>query len=89
MTAVVTRKCAISLVETTFHALSLVHSAHATTPPHTHITKQDELWEGEDVAPCPSCTLRIRVIYDEEALPPLKKGNGGGAGAGSVAVSVH
>jgi hypothetical protein len=26
---------------------------------------QAELWDGEDVAPCPSCTLRIRIIYDE------------------------
>lgn len=48
-----------------------------------------ELWDGEDVAPCPSCTLRIRVVYDEESLPPLKPEEGaGGAGAG-VAVSVH
>ena len=27
---------------------------------------------GEDIAPCPSCTLKIRVIYDEDDLPPLK-----------------
>jgi len=29
----------------------------------------DELLDGEDVALCPSCTLRIRVIYEEEDLP--------------------
>ena len=29
----------------------------------------DELLDGEDVAPCPSCTLTIRVIYEEEDLP--------------------
>lgn len=23
---------------------------------------------GEDIAGCPSCTLRIRIIYDEDAL---------------------
>jgi hypothetical protein len=40
------------------------------------------------VAPCPSCTLRIRVIYDEESLPPLKKTTGGAAG-GAAAVAVH
>ncbi len=28
----------------------------------------EELQDGEDVANCPSCTLRIRVIYDEQAL---------------------
>lgn len=30
-----------------------------------------ELFDGEDIAPCPSCTLRIRVIFDEDKLPPL------------------
>mmetsp|Transcript_30777 Transcript_30777/g.56356 ORF Transcript_30777/g.56356 Transcript_30777/m.56356 type:complete len:114 (+) Transcript_30777:135-476(+) len=32
----------------------------------------EELWDGEDIATCPSCTLRIEVIYDEEDLPPLR-----------------
>lgn len=31
----------------------------------------EELWEGEDIAKCPSCTLMIRVIYGERDLPPL------------------
>lgn len=31
----------------------------------------EDLWDGEDIAPCPSCTLRISVIYDEEDLPEL------------------
>ena len=31
----------------------------------------EELWEGEDIAKCPSCTLRIQVIFEEEDLPPL------------------
>lgn len=31
----------------------------------------EELWDGEDIAKCPSCTLRIQVIYDEQDLPPL------------------
>ena len=31
----------------------------------------EELYDGEDIAKCPSCTLRIRVIYEEEDLPPL------------------
>ena len=32
----------------------------------------EELHEGEDIATCPSCTLRIRVIFDAESLPPLE-----------------
>lgn len=48
-----------------------------------------ELWDGEDVAPCPSCTLRIRVVYDEESLPPLKPEDGGGGAGAGVAMSVH
>ena len=35
-----------------------------------------DLWDGEDIAPCPSCTLRITIIYDEEDLPPLPEGYG-------------
>jgi diphthamide biosynthesis protein 3 len=31
----------------------------------------EELYDGDDIALCPSCTLRIRVIFDEDALPPL------------------
>eukprot|EP00555_Chaetoceros_dichaeta_P008339 CAMPEP_0198253716 /NCGR_PEP_ID=MMETSP1447-20131203/4111_1 /TAXON_ID=420782 /ORGANISM="Chaetoceros dichaeta, Strain CCMP1751" /LENGTH=108 /DNA_ID=CAMNT_0043939503 /DNA_START=80 /DNA_END=406 /DNA_ORIENTATION=+ len=31
----------------------------------------EELWDGEDIAPCPSCTLRIMIIYEEDDLPPL------------------
>jgi len=31
----------------------------------------EELWDGEDIALCPSCTLRIMVVYDEEDLPDL------------------
>ena len=31
----------------------------------------EELHDGEDVAPCPSCSLKIRVLFEEVALPPL------------------
>ena len=31
----------------------------------------EELWDGEDIAKCPSCTLRIQVIFEEEDLPAL------------------
>eukprot|EP01041_Mallomonas_annulata_P000656 gene655-1268_t len=29
----------------------------------------EELLDGEDIATCPSCTLRIRVIFDIDKLP--------------------
>mmetsp|Transcript_30547 Transcript_30547/g.29177 ORF Transcript_30547/g.29177 Transcript_30547/m.29177 type:complete len:88 (-) Transcript_30547:74-337(-) len=29
----------------------------------------EDLYDGEEIADCPSCTLRIKVIYDEELLP--------------------
>ena len=32
----------------------------------------EALWDGEDISTCPSCTLRIEIIYDEEDLPPLR-----------------
>ena len=31
----------------------------------------EELWDGDDIAHCPSCTLKVRVIFDKEQLPPL------------------
>ncbi|KAJ0410767.1 hypothetical protein ATCC90586_001396 [Pythium insidiosum] len=30
-----------------------------------------ELYDGEDIATCPSCSLTLRVIFDEENLPEL------------------
>jgi hypothetical protein len=32
------------------------------------------MWDvGEDIATCPSCTLTIRIIYEEEDLPDLRE----------------
>jgi diphthamide biosynthesis protein 3 len=31
----------------------------------------EELWDGEDIAKCPSCSLRIMVIFDPADLPPF------------------
>lgn len=28
----------------------------------------DELLDGEEIATCPSCTLRIRIIYDYDTI---------------------
>ena len=50
----------------------------------------EDLLDGEDIAPCPSCTLRIRVLYDIKALPELKLDyeDAGGAGSNSTGVLV-
>ena len=43
--------------------------AHARPAPSLRPLSQDDLLNGEDVAPCPSCSLRIRVIFaDADAL---------------------
>mmetsp|Transcript_6870 Transcript_6870/g.13987 ORF Transcript_6870/g.13987 Transcript_6870/m.13987 type:complete len:97 (-) Transcript_6870:552-842(-) len=31
----------------------------------------EELYEGEDIAKCPSCTLQVMVIFEEDDLPEL------------------
>ncbi|CAE7662102.1 hypothetical protein FNF27_06258 [Cafeteria roenbergensis] len=33
----------------------------------------DELLDGEDTASCPSCSLRIRVVYDDEDLEEFEE----------------
>ena len=37
----------------------------------------EDLYDGEDIATCPSCTLRVRVIFKEEDLPELPPDNDG------------
>ncbi len=32
-----------------------------------------ELLEGEDIARCPSCSLKLKVIADMDALEPFEK----------------
>ncbi len=32
----------------------------------------EDLWEGENIADCPSCTLSVRVMYTMNDLPPLR-----------------
>jgi len=31
----------------------------------------EDLYDGEDIALCPSCSLKLRVLYDEDSLPEL------------------
>ena len=32
-----------------------------------------ELYDGEDIGTCPSCTLKIKIIFDEDNLPELNE----------------
>jgi hypothetical protein len=42
---------------------------------------QDELLTGEEIARCPSCSLRIRVVYDADELEAkYAAADGGGRG---------
>jgi hypothetical protein len=45
-----------------------------------------ELLEGEDIARCPSCSLRIRVIFDPEALEAQYGGASSGGGEEAPAI---
>ena len=36
------------------------------------ISLQD-MYDGEDIATCPSCTLRVRVVFQEGDLPELRE----------------
>ena len=45
---------------------------------------QDELQSGEEIASCPSCSLKVRVIYDPELLDAYAPPAGEDAAEGSV-----
>jgi len=49
----------------------------------------EELWDGEDLGNCPSCTLRIRIIYEEVKLPKLPNFEEDGSGDGEVEKKVE
>jgi diphthamide biosynthesis protein 3 len=50
-----------------------------------------ELLAGEDVAKCPSCSLRVRVIYDPEDVEARfgEEAEGEGSKERAAAVEVH
>jgi hypothetical protein len=43
---------------------------------HRFVITLEELDEGEDIAHCPSCTLKIRVIFEEEDIQKYLKATG-------------
>ncbi len=60
----------VEIEDMSFDPVELVYTYPCPCGDKFRITLE-ELWEGEDVAICPSCTLRIMVIFQAEDLPPL------------------
>ena len=60
----------VEIEDMTFDEEDLIYTYPCPCGDKFQITLYD-LHDGEDIAKCPSCTLRIRVIYEEEDLPPL------------------
>ena len=60
----------IEIEDMTFDPDELIYTYPCPCGDKFRITLE-ELWDGEDIAKCPSCTLRIMVIYEEEDLPEL------------------
>jgi hypothetical protein len=60
----------VEIEDMTYDPLSQVYSYPCPCGDTFSIALED-LFDGEDIATCPSCTLRVRVIFDEESLPRL------------------
>ena len=60
----------IEIEDMTFDPVELTYTYPCPCGDKFRITLE-ELWDGEDIAKCPSCTLRIMVIFDEADLPAL------------------
>lgn len=62
----------VKLSDMTFDSEELMYLYECPCGDKFEITLE-ELYDGEDIAPCPMCTLKIRVLFDEADLPPLPK----------------
>jgi|EP00979_Chaetoceros_neogracilis_P013767 diphthamide biosynthesis protein 3 len=60
----------VEIEDLDYDPIELLYTYPCPCGDNFRITLED-LWDGEDIAPCPSCTLRIMIIYEEEDLPPL------------------
>jgi diphthamide biosynthesis protein 3 len=60
----------VEIEDMTFDETELMYTYPCPCGDKFRITLE-ELWDGEDIAKCPSCTLHIMVIYEEEDLPEL------------------
>jgi len=61
----------IEIEDMTFDAETQTYSYPCPCGDRFKVSLED-LWDGEDVADCQSCTLFIQVIYEEEILPKLR-----------------
>jgi diphthamide biosynthesis protein 3 len=61
----------IEIEDMTFDAKEQTYSYPCPCGDRFKISLED-LWDGEDIADCQSCTLFITVIYEEENLPKLR-----------------
>jgi diphthamide biosynthesis protein 3 len=60
----------VEIEDMDFDEAELVYTYPCPCGDKFRITLED-LWDGEDTAKCPSCTLRILVIFEESDLPLL------------------
>lgn len=67
----------IELEDLTYHPSLLLYTYPCPCGDQFEICLSD-MRDGEEVAVCPSCSLTIRVIFDQEDLPP--EGNEGQSG---------
>lgn len=65
----------IEFEDMTYDPETMIYSYPCPCGDRFKVTLED-LWDGEDVADCQSCTLYIEVIYDEEDLHPLPDDDG-------------
>jgi diphthamide biosynthesis protein 3 len=63
----------IEIEDMTYDPKTLTYSYPCPCGDRFRVTLED-LWDGEDIADCQSCTLYIQVIYEQENLPPLPNG---------------
>lgn len=53
--------------------LGLFHQLLAPFRAFLCLPLQEDLQNGEDVAGCPSCSLKIKIIYDPADLEPFEE----------------
>ncbi|KAL3937417.1 MAG: hypothetical protein SGARI_002133, partial [Bacillariaceae sp.] len=60
----------IEIEDMTYDPQTLTYSYPCPCGDRFKVTLED-LWDGDDIADCNSCTLYVQVIYEECDLPPL------------------
>ena len=76
----------IEIEDMTFDPVTQMYSYPCPCGDRFKISLED-LWDGEDVADCQSCTLFIQVIYEEEDLPALREDDSDDENEGTTEVT--